>query len=64
MNDHTVTFPVGAEGVQRIRIDSPGKDAQSAPIPDPLAFLANAAKELGLDVDDTIAGELIITTTT
>lgn len=56
-----VTFTTGADGEQRIRIDSPGLAAQSAPVGDPIQFITTAASELGLEVDDSTPGVLMIT---
>jgi hypothetical protein len=56
----TVTFTTNADGEQRVRIDSPGLAAQSAPITDPMMFIAQAASQLGLEVDDSNPAALVV----
>jgi hypothetical protein len=53
-------FTTNADGEQRIRIDSPGLAAQSAAIDDPMMFVAQAASQLGLEVDDSNPAALVI----
>ena len=50
---HTVTFYTDDDGEYRVKVDAPGVAAGSAPIPDPVAFIVEAANELGLEVDDS-----------
>jgi hypothetical protein len=55
-------FYTSASGEQRVSVDAPGVAAVSAPVGDPLVFLAEAARSLGLVVDDTSPGVVTIAT--
>lgn len=59
MSDHTISFYRSRDEL-RIRIDSPGTAAQSAPVGDPMAFLTVAANQCGLEVDDSVAGQITV----
>lgn len=52
MADRTIVF-VFEDGEYRVRVDAPGERAVSAPIPDPLRFIIDAADDLDLEVDDS-----------
>lgn len=52
-NSRTIVFYDDEDGGHHVRVDAPGERAVSAPIDDPIAFLVEAASDLGLEVDDS-----------
>ena len=55
-----ITHFQDATGLQRIRVDAPGERAVSAVITDPLDLIHRIAEQCGLEVDDTLDGQITI----
>jgi hypothetical protein len=55
-----ITHFQDAVGEQRIRVDAPGERAVSAVITDPIDLIHRIADQCGLEVDDSLDGQITI----